>query len=207
MRRSYSTGQLSRQDLAPNPISQFEKWFAEALACPEVPEANAMTLATAGQDLSVSARTVLLKGVSEAGFVFFTNYGSRKAAEMAANSQVALLFAWLPMERQISIRGTISKTTQEENLAYFSSRPLESQLGAWASDQSQIIESRAALEAKYAEIQEKFSGGLIPLPETWGGYRVNPTVVEFWQGRIGRLHDRFVYTREQEGWRIERLSP
>ncbi len=207
MRRSYHTGQLGRKDLEGEPVSQFEKWFAEALACPEVHEANAMTLATAGTDLRVSARTVLLKGMSPGGFVFFTNYGSRKAQELDENPQAALLFAWLPMERQIVIRGRVEKTTLMENLAYFSSRPLESQLGAWASEQSAVIESREVLEAKYAAVQEKFSGGLVPLPDFWGGYRVAPETVEFWQGRVGRLHDRFLYTREGAGWRLERLSP
>ncbi|CAN5365526.1 pyridoxamine 5'-phosphate oxidase [soil metagenome] len=207
MRRSYHTGKLSREGLAPDPVSQFEKWFADALACPEVHEANAMTLATAGSDLRVSARTILLKGVSPAGFTFFTNYGSQKARELAENPQAALLFTWLPLERQVSIRGQVEKTTLTENLAYFSSRPLESQLGAWASEQSAVIESRDELEAKYAKIQEKFSGGLVPLPNFWGGYRVIPATVEFWQGRVGRLHDRFLYKREEDGWRIERLSP
>lgn len=207
MRRSYHTGQLGRKDLESNPMSQFEKWFADALACPEVHEANAMTLATAGADLRVSARTVLLKGVSPAGFVFYTNYGSEKGRQLTENPQAALLFAWLPMERQIVIRGRVEKTTVVENLAYFSSRPLESQLGAWASEQSAVVESREVLEAKYAAAEEKFAGGLVPLPNYWGGYRVVPEEVEFWQGRVGRLHDRFLYTREGEEWRVERLSP
>lgn len=208
MRRSYQAGALQRADLADNPFRQFDDWFQTALQTPEVIEANAMTLATADRQGLVSARTVLLKAWDGQGFVFFTNTGSLKARQMAENAHVALLFAWLPLERQISIRGRTEKIALTETLKYFLSRPRASQLGAWVSQQSRPISSRQILESKFEEMAKKFTEGKIPLPNAWSGYRVVPATIEFWQGRRDRLHDRFLYTRNsKDTWDIERLSP
>lgn len=208
MRRNYQVGALRRADLADDPFRQFDDWFQVARQTPEVPEANAMTLATADSSGMVSARTVLLKAWDGRGFVFFTNTGSLKARQMAENAQVALLFAWLPLERQISIRGRVEKIALTDTLAYFLSRPRASQLGAWVSQQSRPISSRQILESKFEEMAKKFTEGKIPLPNAWSGYRVVPVTIEFWQGRRDRLHDRFLYTRSsKDAWDIERLSP
>ena len=207
LRKNYQAGELRRGDLAANPFEQFGRWFKTACETPSVLEANAMTLSTAGKDGLVSSRTVLLKGWSEHGFVFFTNLGSRKARQMAEHPQVALLFCWLPLERQVGISGTIERTTPKEDEDYFHSRPLASQLGAWASKQGEVVSSRAYLEKKFLEAREEFCGGEVPLPPFWGGYRVIPQAVEFWQGRRDRLHDRFQFTRMADGWQIDRLSP
>ncbi len=208
LRQDYRAGELRRGDLAPDPFRQFDPWFQEALACPQISEPNAMTLATCGGDGRVTARTVLLKAWDEKGFVFFTNYTSRKARQIRENPQAALLFAWLPLERQVSISGPAEKISLAESVAYFASRPAESKIGAWVSRQSDIITSRKILELKFEEMRRKFSHGEIPLPDFWGGYRIVPETVEFWQGRRSRLLDRFLYSREPGGaWRIERLSP
>lgn len=208
MRRHYQAGALRRADLADDPFRQFDDWFQTALQAPEIIEANAMTLATSDLAGQVSARTVLLKAWDSRGFVFFTNTGSLKAGQMAENPQVALLFPWIPLERQISIRGRVEKIPLTDTLAYFLSRPRASQLGAWVSQQSRPISSRQILESKFEQMAKKFAEGKIPLPDAWSGYRVVPSTIEFWQGRRDRLHDRFLYTRQQENaWDIGRISP
>ena len=205
-RKEYSDRGLRRADLKADPIQQFDDWFKTATDC-GVHEPNAMTLATASATGTPLQRTVLLKGYDEKGFVFFSNYQSRKAADIDANPQACLLFPWLTLERQIIIQGRVEKTTVEESTAYFHSRPLDSQIGAWVSNQSEVIASRDALNAKLEEIRKRFADGIIPLPPFWGGYRVVPTTIEFWQGGPARLHDRFLYSRIDDGWKIERLSP
>lgn len=198
---------LSHGDLDASPFRQFERWFEDAIAT-GIPEPNAMSLATVASDGQPFLRSVLLKLYDEKGFVFFTNYQSRKSQQIAGNPRVALLFPWVALARQIHITGVASKVAATESLKYFATRPRGSQIGAWASPQSQVITSRSLLEAKYDEIMRKFSHGEIPLPDFWGGYRVVPDSIEFWQGRESRLHDRFLYTRESNGqWRIERLAP
>lgn len=208
MRREYAADSLDRKNLAANPLEQFGRWFATAQGCAEIPEPNAMTLATSSAEGILHARIVLLKGWSESGFRFFTNYTSAKAADLAANPRAALLFHWSALERQVQIRGTAERTSREESAAYFASRPRQSQLAAWASRQSAPLASRADLEARYAEMERTFAGGPVPLPDFWGGYAVRPEAIEFWQGRRSRLHDRFRYTRQpDESWLIERLAP
>jgi len=207
MRRDYSTRGLRREDLAEDHIAQFRQWLLTAIDA-DLLEPNAMALSTADAAGRVTSRTVLLKAFDERGFVFYTNYGSRKARQMAENPQVALLFTWLPLERQVCITGCAEKVTMMESLAYFMSRPFGSRLGAWGSQQSRVIPTRALLEEKFAEMKAKFANGEVPLPTDWGGYRVVPDSIEFWQGSASRLHDRFLYTRASEGdWKIERLSP
>lgn len=206
LRREYSSRTLRREDLLPEPVAQFRLWFGEARTA-QLLEPNAMTLATSDAAGFVTARTVLLKAYDEKGFVFFTNYGSTKARQIAENPRVALLFAWLPLERQVSISGTAEKISHAESLAYFMSRPVGSRIGAWVSEQSRVVSSRAVLEAKFREVCDKFREGKVPLPEFWGGYRVVPDRVEFWQGGANRLHDRFQYIREAKGWSIRRLQP
>ncbi|SAK72667.1 pyridoxamine 5'-phosphate oxidase [Caballeronia calidae] len=207
LRRNYSRGALDTADVDPNPVRQFEAWFAQALDA-KLPEPNTMTLATVDAQGRPSARIVLIKGVDERGFVFFTNYESRKGRELAANPAASLLFYWIELERQVRIEGRVEKTSDEESDAYYASRPLGSRIGAWASDQSQPLESREALEAREREMIAKF-GDAPPRPPHWGGYRLVPDTVEFWQGRPSRLHDRIVYTRDSAGdpWRIARLAP
>ncbi|BCU75418.1 pyridoxamine 5'-phosphate oxidase [Luteolibacter sp. LG18] len=205
-RKEYSDRGMHREDLDADPIAQFTAWFKQATDL-GLHEPNAMTLATVDQRGMPLQRTVLLKSFDEKGFVFFSNYQSRKAMDIAGNPQVSLLFPWVILERQIIVQGRAIKTSTEESLAYFHSRPRESQIGAWVSDQSAVIPDRAFLENKLAEIRSRFGDGEIPLPPTWGGYRVVPQTIEFWQGGPARLHDRFLYTRGTAGWRIERLSP
>jgi pyridoxamine 5'-phosphate oxidase len=207
LRKNYSRGSLDAADVDSNPVRQFETWFAQAIDA-QVPEPNAMTLATADADGRPSARIVLIKGVDERGFVFFTNYDSRKGRELAANPAASLLFHWIELERQVRIEGRIVKTSDEESDKYYASRPLGSRIGAWASDQSQPLANREVLEAREREISAKY-GDEPPRPPHWGGYRLIPDVVEFWQGRPSRLHDRIVYTRtsDEDPWRIERLAP
>jgi pyridoxamine 5'-phosphate oxidase len=207
LRIDYSRGMLTESTALPDPIAQFERWFAEACAA-GIREANAMTLATAGAGGRLSARVVLLKGIDSRGFSFFTNYDSRKAREVAANPRAALCFYWQPLERQVRVEGTVEKTSREESEAYFRTRPLEAQIGAWVSRQSEVIASREELEKRQAELVARFAGAPVPLPDFWGGYRVVPETVEFWQGRPGRLHDRLRYERSATGaWVIRRLSP
>lgn len=207
MRREYRAAKLDRENLDPDPFAQFRKWFQEAVDA-ELLEPNAMSLATAGADGRVTTRTVLLKAFDERGFVFFSNYRSRKAEQINENPHAGLLFPWLPLERQVCISGTVEKISTAESLKYFASRPFGSRLGAWVSQQSRVIPSRRFLEMKFEEMKAKFASGEVPLPVAWGGYRVSPETIEFWQGSPNRLHDRFLYTRQSDGsWRIERLSP
>ena len=207
MREDYKQGKLDIEDLNPDPILQFGKWFDQAVQC-KLPEPNAMSLATVSEQGQPSLRTVLLKSYDHRGFVFFTNLQSRKATEITANPKVALLFPWIILERQVIITGIASRVTTAESLKYFLTRPRGSQLAAWISQQSRPISSRQVLEMEWAKMKEKFANGEVPLPSFWGGYRVKPSTIEFWQGRSSRLHDRFLYTSAAEGsWKIERLAP
>jgi pyridoxamine 5'-phosphate oxidase len=207
MRVDYRMGHLEEADLREDPFEQFAAWFGEACQA-GLTEPNAMTLATVGTDGRPTVRTVLLKHWDSRGFVFFTNLESRKATHIAAHPQVALLFAWLPLQRQVAINGPTTRTSTAETVAYFVRRPFGSQLAAWASPQSRVISARAVLEMKWEEMKRKFREGEVPLPSFWGGYRVVPQQIEFWQGRESRLHDRFLYSREPDDrWKIERLAP
>lgn len=206
LRRNYTRAGLRRSELDPDPIGQFRRWFGEAAAA-ELVEPNAMVLSTT-DGRRPSSRTVLLKAYDERGFVFFTNYESRKACDIAENVHVSLLFPWYPLERQLGILGQAERISTAESLAYFVSRPHGSRLGAWVSQQSSVITSRRLLEMKWDEMKRKFTRGEIPLPTFWGGFRVVPCEFEFWQGRENRLHDRFRYIRQPDGvWAIERLAP
>jgi pyridoxamine 5'-phosphate oxidase len=207
LRHDHEARGLRRADLDADPIRQFTAWFTDAAGV-GLPDANAMSLATAAADGTPSVRVVLLKGFDERGFVFFTNYKSEKARDLEANARAALALYWTQLERQIRISGTVERTSREESAHYFHSRPLGSQLGAWVSHQSKVIDARKVLDARLAEMEERFGRGEIPLPPHWGGYRVQPVMMEFWQGRANRLHDRFRYTRQGDGtWSIERLAP
>jgi len=207
LRTEYSLAGLTEKEIARDPFRQFDRWFQEAEAAKLV-EPNAAVLATVGKDGRPSARTLLLKGIDGRGFVFYTNYDSRKGRELEANAHATLLFPWLALERQVIVEGTVAKAAREESEAYFHSRPRASQLGAWASAQSSVISSRVPLEQAMKDIERKFEGQPVPLPPHWGGYRLSPESVEFWQGRRSRLHDRLRFRRETDGsWIVERLSP
>jgi len=207
IRSDYRGGRLRREDLVNNPIDQFNLWLKEAIDR-NVIEPTAMSLATAGKDGRPLLRSVLLKGLDARGFVFFTNLESRKARQLGENPAVSLLFPWLALERQVIVTGAAQKISAAESLKYFMSRPRESQLAAWASQQSRAISSRKFLELEWEHIKAKFGAGKVPLPAFWGGYRVRPETIEFWQGGPNRLHDRFEYTRQPDNaWVIERLAP
>ena len=205
-RKEYSDRGLHREDLDPDPVAQFSAWFRQATEV-GIPEPNAMTLATVDESGMPFQRTVLLKYFDKDGFVFFTNYTSRKSAQIAHNPKVSLLFPWITLERQIIVQGSAEKISSAESLRYFASRPRESQIGAWVSNQSEVITSRKFLMQKLAEIRTKFHNGEVPLPSFWGGYRVRPEAIEFWQGGPARLHDRFLYRKAADVWNIDRLSP
>jgi len=231
IRRDYTAGQLDRKSLDPDPLKQFAHWFDEASRAKLTGsrfrrfaigiyksfltlfggtnlEANTMALATAGTGGRPSVRTVLLKGVDQRGFIFYTNYGSRKGRELAANDNAALVFYWPELERQVCVTGKVSKLPRNESEQYFHSRPRGSQIAAAASDQSSPVPDRASLERLFRELESKFASGPVPMPENWGGYVLDPDRIEFWQGRASRLHDRFSYSRQADSqWDITRLSP
>jgi pyridoxamine 5'-phosphate oxidase len=208
LRTEYVRAGLTENDAEADPIAQFRAWFDQAVAA-EVPEPNAMTLATANKDAEPSARIVLLKGFDERGFVFFTNYESEKGRELAENPRASVCFFWQLLERQVRVKGSVARVTPEESEQYFHSRPRGSQLGAWASRQSEVIASRQVLEEELAALDRKYGEtSEIPLPSFWGGYRLAPVRIEFWQGRSSRLHDRLLYSRQADGtWARARLSP
>ena len=205
IRKSYEAGALNEAEVAADPVEQFQKWLDEALDS-DIMEATAMTLATADANGRPSARTVLLKDVGENGFVFYSNYKSRKGRDLAENPHAALTFYWDALERQVRVEGRVGKLSREASEAYFHSRPRGSQLGALASNQSEVIESREVLEQHIQTLDETYPDE-IPLPNDWGGYALTPEVIEFWQGRPNRVHDRLRYIRDKEGWGLERLSP
>ena len=207
LRMEWMAAGLTRDELDPNPFGQFQRWFTQAIEA-DIPEPNAMSLATVAASGQPSLRTVLMKIYDEQGFVFFTNYHSRKARQISGEPRVALLFPWVALGRQVKITGQAARIPLVESVKYFATRPRGSQIGAWASPQSDVITSRALLEAKFDEMKRKFAKGEVPLPSFWGGYRVVPETIEFWQARESRLHDRFLYSRDAEGrWQIERLAP
>ncbi|MEU0566744.1 pyridoxamine 5'-phosphate oxidase [Nonomuraea sp. NPDC005983] len=205
LRRTYEGEPLLESDLAADPITQFTRWFQDALES-GLSEPNAMVLATASAGGRPSARTVLLKGYDERGFVFYTNYESRKGRDLAENGRASLLFPWHPIRRQVRVEGLVTRLPHEESAAYFASRPYGSRIGAWASRQSAIVRSREELDARYAELAERWPEDP-PVPDFWGGYRVVPSEVEFWQGQLDRMHDRLRYRRAHPGWIVERLAP
>jgi pyridoxamine 5'-phosphate oxidase len=205
LRREYSRQELSESSVAADPFVQFANWFEEYLNSGPL-EPNAMTLSTAGRDTVPTSRVVLLKGFDPAGFVFFTNYESKKAQQLAENPHAALHFFWPELERQVAISGIAGKVSREESESYFLSRPLESRMGAWASKQSSVVAGREELEKSFADVRARF-GDTVPCPPFWGGFRVVPDRFEFWQGRPSRLHDRILYTRSGDAWEISRLSP
>ena len=205
LRKEFRQNGLNRSELDDNPFNQFSLWFSQAIKVGIV-EPSGMSLATADEN-EIGIRTVLLKHFDDKGFVFFTNYGSKKSKQIEVKPQVALLFPWLELERQVKIVGSVEKITTIESIKYFASRPKDSQLGAWASQQSSTISSRSLLVSQFESMKNKFSKGEVPLPDFWGGYRVIPESIEFWQGRESRLHDRFIYQRSGNAWSISRLSP
>ena len=204
LRRDYARAGLSEQDLAPTWLGQFERWFAEAAT---LTEPNAVVLATATPDGVPSARTVLLKAYDDRGLVVFTNLGSRKAREAQDNPVATLLFSWVDLERQVTVEGRVEQVSRDETEAYFRSRPRASQIGAWVSRQSSVLAGRHVLEERRAALEERFAGQQVPVPGFWGGLRVVPSAVEFWQGRPSRLHDRLRYRRDRGSWVVERLAP
>ena len=207
LRSNYALSGLHETDLLGNPFQQFQLWLEQAIAA-ELPEPNAMTLATLSKQGKPIARMVLLKGLDEKGFVFYTNYDSAKGKQLTETDSAALVFWWAGLERQVRVEGTVEKVSSKESDAYFQSRPKASQLGAWASPQSQVIESRDVLEKRLAELEEKYATEKVPRPPHWGGFRVIPTVIEFWQGRPSRLHDRIRYELDEKGdWFYQRLAP
>ena len=206
IRKEYTKDALNEDSVSSDPFAQFEKWFNDAIES-NILEPNAMTLATVSMEGQPFQRTVLLKTFNTDGFVFYTNYTSRKAKQIENNPNVSLLFPWYSLERQVMITGKVSKVSTKESLNYFLSRPRGSQLGAWVSNQSEVISSRNLLEMKLEEMKRKFKEGKIPLPDHWGGYRVVPSSIEFWQGRSNRLHDRIMYERDDNSWKISRLAP
>ncbi len=206
MRKEYVSTGLDKADVDHDPVVQFHAWFQDAIDA-GLHEPNAMILATATGEGKPSARTVLLKGYDERGFVFYTNYEGRKAGELETNPECALLFYWGELERQVRVEGTVSRISEQESDEYFASRPRGSRLGAWASQQSRPVEDRSVLEERVRALETEYEGREIPRPPFWGGYRVEPEEIEFWQGRESRLHDRLVYRREDGAWRIERLQP
>ena len=207
LRKEYTKDKLDAATVAREPIAQFEKWLSEALNA-GITEPTAFTLATVSKSGRPSARIVLLKGVEEGCFLFYTNYQSQKGKELSENPAVALNFFWVDLERQVRIEGIAERVSEEKATAYFQSRPLESQIGAWASPQSAVLADRSILEKRVTEVLKKFTGlDKLPKPKQWGGYSVEPYLIEFWQGRPGRLHDRIVYTKAESGWKISRLAP
>lgn len=207
LRKEYTIAGLTENELDPNPFNQFRKWLNQAIEA-GLPEPTAMTLATATKDGKPSARIVLLKNVDEEGFVFFTNYGSRKGRELLKNPTAALVFHWVELERQVRIIGKAKNVSREESEQYFRTRPIGSQLGAWASKQSEILQSRQEIEKRVLELEAQYANKEIPVPPVWGGFRIKPTEIEFWQGRPNRLHDRLRYALARGGkWKIVRLSP
>ncbi len=206
LRKEYALSSLNEDDVAASPIIQFEKWWEDASKS-EILEYNAMTIASTGQDGMPEARTVLLKAFDEKGFVFFTNYNSAKSQQLDFNANCCLLFFWKELERQVRINGTAERISMKESIDYFDSRPDGSKIGAWASPQSMVVAGKAWLKETFEYYAERFKHGQIPKPPHWGGYRVKPTKIEFWQGRPSRMHDRILYTPEGEGWKRERLAP
>lgn len=206
IRRDYTREVLDESHVDANPMIQFDKWFSEAVKA-EVPEPNAMTLSTVSANGFPSGRILLLKGITTQGFVFYTNYQSSKGRDLAQNGVGALTFFWAELERQVRIQGHVTKVSRETSEEYFHSRPRGSQIGAWVSPQSSVIDNRKLLEDRQKSLEEKFKDQPIPLPKQWGGYLLEPFLVEFWQGRPSRLHDRIAYTRENERWNIRRLAP
>ncbi|MBY0460614.1 MAG: pyridoxamine 5'-phosphate oxidase [Gemmataceae bacterium] len=206
LRKEYSAGGLTEEDAGTDPFALFHRWFADALGA-DLIDPNAMILATVGPDGQPSARVVLLKALDDRGFTFFTNYDSRKGREVEANPRVSLVFLWHPLERQVRVEGTIEKVSAAESDEYYAKRPLGSRLGAWASPQSAVIAGREVLEKAHADLMARFPDGEPPRPPNWGGYRVLPQAIEFWQGRRSRLHDRILFTRDGDGWKLARLAP
>jgi pyridoxamine 5'-phosphate oxidase len=206
LRREYMVGGLGESDLLDEPVAMFRRWMRDAVTA-GIHEPNAMVVCTVSPDGRPAARLVLLKGFDERGFVFFTNYDSRKGAELDANPACALLFPWHDVERQVRVEGTAARLSAAENEAYFATRPRAAQIGAWASPQSQVVTDRAELDKEYEEHAVRFGEGNVPIPPFWGGYRVAPDTVEFWQGRRNRMHDRLRYRRTAAGWTTERLAP